>query len=141
LKTTAADFTIRAIVHRSDELQERTMQFAIRVLKLGRVLSQTPGEGWAIRDQLIRSGTAIAVNHRAACRSRSPKEFAAKLGVVVEEADETMFWLELIGRAELVSEKRLKPLKDEAHELLRIFAAAYKTSRLQIRNQNSEIRN
>jgi hypothetical protein len=63
------------------------------------------------------------------------------LGVVVEEADETMFWLELIGRAELVPEQRLKPLADEAHELLRVFAAAHNTSRLQIRNQNSEFRN
>jgi len=117
------------------------MQFAIRILKLCRVLSQTPGEGWAIRDQLVRCGTAIAANHRAACRSRSRKEFAAKLGVVVEEADETLFWLELIGRAEMLSETRLKSLKDEARELLRIFAAAHCTSRLQLRNQNSEIRN
>jgi four helix bundle protein len=117
------------------------MQFALRVLKLCRVLGQKPGEGWAIRDQLVRCGTAIAANHRAACRSRSRREFVAKLGVVVEEADETMFWLELIGRAELVSQRRLQPLKDEADELLRIFAAAHNTSRLQLRNQKSEIRN
>jgi four helix bundle protein len=128
-------------VHQSDELQERTMQFALRVLKLCRALGQRPGEGWAIRDQLVRCGTAIAANHRAACRSRSRREFVAKLGLVVEEADETVFWLELIGRAELISQQRVQPLKDEAHQLLRIFAAAHNTSRLQISNQNSEIRN
>jgi four helix bundle protein len=97
---------------------------------------QKPGEGWAIRDQLVRSGTAVAANDRAACRARSKKEFAAKLGVIVEEADETIFWVDLIKRAELIDEPRLKPLRDEAYELLRIFAPSSATVRTQIRSHN-----
>jgi four helix bundle protein len=77
----------------------------------------------------FRSGTAIAANYRAACRGRSRAEFAAKLGVVVEEADESMFWLEMLGDCEIVPKMRLKLLSDEARELTAIFTAAQQTIR------------
>ena len=77
------------------ELLERTKQFALRIFKLVGALPQTI-LGSAVAAQLIRSGTSVAANYRAACRARSKPEFVAKLGVVEEEADETAFWLELI---------------------------------------------
>jgi four helix bundle protein len=128
-------------MNQADELQERTNRFALRVIKLCRVLARIPGEGWAIRDQLVRSGTAVAANYRATCRARSLQEFASRLGVVVEETDETVFWLELIARAEIIPALRLQPLINEAHELLRIFAASRTTTLTKIRNQKSKIGN
>ncbi len=125
----------------ADELQVRTKKFALRVIKLCRVLAQMPGEGRAIRDQLVRSAMATAANHRAACRARSRQEFASRLAVVVEEADETIFWLELLCDAGTIKKERLRNLMDEANQLLRIFAAARATTLKQIRNQKSQIRN
>lgn len=118
----------------TQELQLRTKLFAVRVTKLCRVLGQTPGEGWVMRDQLLRCGTAVAANYRAACRARSKAEFAAKLGVVVEEADETIFWFELLVAADTMAESKLKPLMDEAHELLRIFSSARHTTVTKMKN-------
>ena len=84
------------------ELLERTKQFALRIFKLVGALPQTI-QGRAVAAQLIRSGTSVAANYRAACRARSKPEFIAKLGVVEEEADETAFWLELIMETNLLS--------------------------------------
>lgn len=88
------------------ELLARTKAFALRVLKLVDRLPQTTS-GRAIRNQLVRSATSIGANYRAACRSRARAEFAAKLGIVAEEADETIYWLQLISGAKLVAEKSL----------------------------------
>ena len=125
----------------TQDLQLRTKLFAVRVIKLCRVLGRTPGEGWVMRDQLLRCGTAVAANYRAACRARSKAEFAAKLGIVVEEANETIFWFELLTAAGTLSEGQLKSLSDEAHELLRIFSSARHTTLSQIKNQQSTIKN
>ena len=78
-----------------DELKERTKQFALRVMHLIDALPTTL-KARAIANQLIRSGTSVAANYRAACRGRSRAEFIAKIGVVEEEADETALWLELV---------------------------------------------
>jgi four helix bundle protein len=110
-------------------LQGRTKQFAIRIVKLFRSLPKTE-EARVIGRQLLRSGTSVAANYRAVCRSRSKAEFIAKVGVVVEEADETVFWLELLGETVIVPEKRLKELLLEANELLAIFAASQRTAKL-----------
>jgi four helix bundle protein len=77
-------------------LKRRTKLFAIRIVKLFKALPRTE-EGRVVGKQLLRSGTSVAANYRAACRSRSKAEFIAKIGVVVEEADETVFWLELLS--------------------------------------------
>jgi four helix bundle protein len=87
-----------------DELKNRTKQFALRVLKLVAALPKTI-EGRAIASQLVRSGTSVAANYRATCRARSKAEFIAKIGVVLEEADETLLWLELISEANLLPRK------------------------------------
>jgi four helix bundle protein len=120
----------------SDELKKRTKQFALRVIKLVDALPRTT-TGRAIGGQLIRSGTSVGANYRAACRARSKAEFAAKIGTVAEEADECCFWLELIIDGDLLAERLVRPLLDEANELTAIFTAAAKTSRLA--NQQSKI--
>ena len=93
--------------------------------------------------QLMRSGTSVAANYRAACRARSKPEFIAKLGTVEEEADESAFWLELIIEAGLLSEGKIRPLLDEANEIVAMMASSKKTAsrgaKLQIANRKSQI--
>ena len=110
------------------ELKERTKQFALRVLKFVDSLPNTTA-GRALGDQLVRSGTGVGANYRAACRGRSKAEFIAKLGNVEEEADESAYWLELIADGGLLPRKMVDPLYQEANELTAIFAASIKTSR------------
>ncbi len=78
--------------------------------------------------QLLRSGTSVAANYQAVCRARSKAEFIAKMGVVVEEADEALFWLELLVESGVVKEMRLMNLHAEAKELVAVFAASYRTA-------------
>ena len=85
----------------ADELKQRTKQFALRVLKLVEALPNNL-QGRAVGGQLVRAGTSVGSNYRAACRGRSRAEFAAKLGIVEEEADESAFWLELIIEGSLL---------------------------------------
>src|ERR1700730_15498587 len=106
------------------QLKERTKQFALRVMRLVDTLPRTP-KGNALAGQLVRSGTSVAANYRAACRGRSRAEFIAKIGVVEEEADETALWLELIIADELLRKKKVQSLLDEANELVAIMAASY----------------
>jgi four helix bundle protein len=112
----------------SDDLKERTKRFAIRIVKLVRALPNTI-DGRAIGNQLIRSGTSVAANYRAACRARSKAEFISKLGVVEEEADESIFWMEMIVDTSLMQGKRIDPLLREANELVSIIVASRKTAR------------
>jgi len=113
----------------SEELKVRTKQFALRVMKLVGALPRTI-VGRAIGNQLVRCGTSVGANYRAACRSRWKAEFAAKLGTVEEEADETCFWLELIVEGALLPEKRVAALLEEANALTAIFTSAVRTSKL-----------
>ena len=121
----------------------RTKQFALRVMKLVGALPKTT-QGRAIGSQLMRSGTSVAANYRAACRARSKAEFVAKLGTVEEEADESAFWLELIIEGQLLTAAQIQPLLLEATELVAITAASKKTAskalaKLQIANRKSQI--
>jgi len=77
----------------------------------------------------MRSGTSVAANYRAAGRARSRAEFVAKLGIVVEEIDETVFWIELLSETEVLSQEKTRPILKEANELLAIFAASQRTAR------------
>ena len=120
-----------------DELKARTKEFALRVIKLVRALPKTT-EGRVFAGQLIRSGTSVAANYRAACRGRSRAEFAAKIGTVLEEADESALWLELIVEAGLLAPARCRLLLEEAGELVAIFAATRKSA-LAKANLKSEI--
>ena len=112
-----------------EELLKRTKRFALRVMKLVDALPRTT-TGRSIGGQLVRSGTSVGANYRAACRGRSKAEFTAKLGTVAEESDESCYWMELIIEGGLMPEFQVSPLLDEANELTAIFAAAAKTSRL-----------
>ena len=116
------------------ELKQRTKQFALRVMKVFGALPEN-SVGRAIGNQLIRSGTSVGANYRSACRGRSKAEFVAKLGVVVEEADESVFWLELIIDGKVLTKQRIEPLLQEANELTAIMAAAHKTAQSSIQNQ------
>jgi four helix bundle protein len=121
------------------ELLERTKQFALRIFKLVDALPQTI-QARAVAVQLIRSGTSVGANYRAACRARSKPEFIAKLGVVEEEADESAFWLELIMETNLLSATKVEPLLSEASEIVAIMASSKKTAaKSQIANRKSAI--
>lgn len=102
---------------RAEDLKGRTKQVAIRTVKLSVALPKTT-EARVLGTQVLRSGTSLAANYRAACRARSRAEFIAKLGTVVEEADETVFWLELLVDTEIVERNKVNDLLKEAHELL-----------------------
>ena len=122
------------------ELLERTKRFALRIFKLVGALPQTI-QGKAVASQLIRNGTSVAANYRAACRARSKPEFVAKLGVVEEEADESAFWLELIIETHLLSAAKVRPLLIEAGEIVAMMASSKKTAaKSQIANRKSAIR-
>jgi four helix bundle protein len=118
------------------ELLARTKTFSLRILKLVDQLPRTIS-GRAIGNQLVRCGTSVGANYRAACRSRSRAEFAAKLGLVAEEADETVYWLELLRDGELLTEAKLSEILREANELTAIFTAGRRSSS---RNQTSNIK-
>jgi|SRR4051794_14282748 four helix bundle protein len=113
----------------SRELKDRTKRFAVRIVKLFQSLPSRP-DAQILGKQVLRSGTSVAANYRAACRGRSRAEFVARIGVVVEEADETLFWLDLIGEAGIVPEQRLVEIKKEADELTALFTATKRTIRL-----------
>ena len=111
-----------------NELQSRTRDFAVRIVKLYRALPRTP-EAQVLGKQVLRSGTSVAANYRATCRARSKSEFIARLGVVVEEIDETVFWLDLLVACEIVSQQKLASMAAEAGELFAIFTASQLTAK------------
>jgi len=111
-----------------EELLLRTKEFGLRVLRLVRALPKDAA-GRALANQPVRSGTSVGANYRAACRARSKAEFRAKLGIVLEEADESAFWLELIMEDGMLSKSRVNPLRVEADELCAIFYRSLESSR------------
>lgn len=112
----------------SEELRQRTVRFAIQVMAFVRLLPKGL-EGQVIGRQLFRSATSVAANYRAARRARSKREFYAKLCIVVEETDESLFWLEFTREGEIASNT---DLEQEATELLYIFSASRKTAGLKL---------
>ena len=110
------------------DLRHRTKAFAVRVVKLVDALPGTRAAG-VIGQQLMRSATSVGANYRAACRGRSPAEFVAKLGIVEEEADESIYWFELLIETGLMSEAQLKDLIREANEITAMVVASIRTSR------------
>lgn len=110
------------------ELKDRTRRFAVDVIRLCRELPPTI-DGRRLGQQLLDAGTSVAANYRASCRARSRAEFIAKLGVVLEEADESVFWLELMIDAQLITAERGARLLRESDELTTIFVASLKTAK------------
>ncbi len=134
----------------AEELKERTKQFALRIMHLVDALPKS-AKTRAIANQIIRSGTSVAANYRAACRARSRAEFISRIGIVEEEADETGLWLELIVADKILPNTKVLPLLDEANELVAIMAASFISARNNgsprpisrksaIRNQQSAIK-
>jgi four helix bundle protein len=112
----------------ADEMKNRTKGFGLRVMKLVDAMPRTLA-GQVVGRQLLRSATSLGANYRAACRAQSRAEFAAKLSIVVEEADEALYWLELLEESGLFKAGRLAGLRKEANELLSIAIASRKTSK------------
>ena len=108
-----------------EELTERTKKNSHHCVKLAMALPET-ALGEHLRRQLIRCSTSVGANYRATCLSQSKASFTAKLSIVLEEADETAFWLEFIIDENLLKEKLIKPLLKEAEELTAIFASSRK---------------
>ena len=126
-----------------EELKERTKKFALVIIKLVEELPNT-NVGRTISNQIIRSGTSVAANYRAACRARSNADFISKINIVEEECDETLFWLEVIVESNLLKKEKLLYLLKEADELTAIFTASGKTARqnnpnFSLAKQKSEI--
>ena len=111
-----------------EQLRDRTKAFAIRIVRLYRSLPKAT-EAQVLGKQLLRCGTSVAANYRAVCRARSKAEFIAKIGVVLEEADEAVFWLELLADTNVIAAERLSSLLQEARELCAIVAASQRTAR------------
>ncbi len=107
------------------DLKERTKQFALRIISLYQQLPKTT-DAQVIGRQLLRAGTSVGANTRAAFRGRSKKEFKAKLGIVIEEADECAFWLELLSDAEILRSDINESLRQEAEQLVSIFVSIVK---------------
>lgn len=114
---------------KGDELKRRTKEFAHRCVKLAMALPNTQF-GNQIRGQLFRCSTSVASNYRAACIAQSKASFISKLSIVIEEADESCFWLEFIIDENLLKKGQIKPLLKEAEELTAIFMTSRKTARL-----------
>ena len=113
---------------RAKDLQQRTKKFAVQIIHAFSCLLKLEAAR-IIGRQFLRSGTSVAANNRAASRARSKAEFIAKLGLVVEEADETLFWLELPVESGLVASKVVESLRVECNELVRIFASSLATAK------------
>ncbi len=110
---------------KNPDLRDRTKQFALRIVRMFKFLPNSV-EAQVIGKQVLRSGTSVAANYREACRARSDAELLAKLGIVLQELDETLLWLELLVEAEIVSKARLSELEKECDELIRMTVAAIK---------------
>lgn len=115
-------------VERARELQDRTKKFALRTIKAFPRLPKTD-EARVIGRQFLRSGTSVAANYRAACRARSTADFISKISIVVEETDETLFWLELVLEGDLAPARIVEAIMKECEELLKIFSASLATAK------------
>jgi four helix bundle protein len=127
-----------------EELKRRTKSFGLEIIRLVESLPKRPS-AHVIGRQLLRSGTSVGANYRAACRAKSTANFISKMGIVEEEADESVYWMELLIEAGIVTAEKLEPLMKEANELLAIMVASLKTAKAkakassQIRNPKSKI--
>jgi four helix bundle protein len=111
-----------------ESLRIRTKTFALELIRLSRGLPKS-AESQLIGRQLVRAATSAAANYRAVGRARSRAEFISKIGIVLEEADETVFWIEMLSETGIVSASVAVPLLEEANQLVAIFAASQRTAR------------
>jgi four helix bundle protein len=116
------------MISKPEQLRDRTKGFALKIIQLFQSLPYRT-DAQILGKQLLRCGTSVAANYRAVCRARSKAEFVARMGIVVEEADETILWLELLIESEIVPKETCTELLAEAHELAAIFTASQQTAR------------
>jgi len=112
----------------AEDLKQRTKAYCLRVIRLATSLPKDQIHNVFVR-QMVRSATSVAANYRAACLARSKAEFASKMGIVQEEADETLFWIELVSDVGAVEHERLRSLLSEGKEILAIVIASRKTAK------------
>ena len=112
----------------ADLLKDRTKRFALQVIRLCRTLPRSQ-ETTIISRQLLRSATSVGANYRAVCRARSTADFVSKLGIVLEEADETLFWIELLVESGAAHSEQIASARREANELVSIFVASLRTAK------------
>ena len=110
-----------------DELRQRTKLFALRVIKLYQSMPKTT-EAQIIGKQLLRSATSVGANYRSACRARSSAEFYSKISIVIEETDESMFWIEILWEANIIKQELLQNLYNEGEEILKIMVVSRQNS-------------
>src|ERR1700744_4237459 len=110
----------------AEAFKKRTKKFVVDNIKLFRTLPKTE-EAKIIGRQLLRSSSSVGANYRAACRARSKAEFHSKLSIVVEEADESIFWMEILIEADIVTQQALAYLLKEGNEILKVVSASRKT--------------
>jgi four helix bundle protein len=124
------------------EFKQRTKNLALRIIKLVESLPKT-STAQVIGKQLLRSGTSVGANYRAACRAKSTADILHKLAIVEEEADETLYWLELLVEAEIFPASKLQNLIDQTNEIVSMIVASIKTIRQKQNNHNpkSKIQN
>ena len=111
-----------------EQMKGRTQRFALRAIRLAEALPKGRTSE-VIARQLVRSGTSVGANYRAACRAKSQADFVSKMHIVEEETDESIYWMELLIETKLVNKDRLRPLLKEANELLGIVVASINTVR------------
>ena len=117
----------------TDELKLRTKKFSLEIITLVEKLPLSIS-GKAIANQIVRSGMSVGANYRAVCRARSDREFVSKMNIVLEEADETLFWLEIISDKKWVNDSDLQFLLNEGNQLTAIFVSSLKTVNSRINN-------
>lgn len=121
----------------NEELKSRTKKFSISILNLVELLPNKVSTR-VVSNQISKSATSVGANYRAVCRSRSDKEFVSKMNIVIEEADETLFWLELIGEMNWIKKEEVQKIWLEGNELTAIFVSSLKTINARL-NLNSKI--
>lgn len=119
----------------TDELKLRTKNFSLMVIDLVEWLPNSISVR-VIANQIVKSGTSVGANYRAVCRARSDREFIAKMNIVIEEADETLFWIEIITAKQWISNSELEAIWKEGNELTAIFVSSLKTVNNRINSQN-----
>ena len=122
----------------SADFRQRTQGFALKVIRLVRSLPREPVAD-VLGKQLLRCATSVGANYRSACRAKSPADFVAKMGIVEEEADESLYWMDLLIDSNLVPASHLDELIREGKELLAMTVASIRTVKAGIRNQIKEV--
>jgi len=120
-----------------NDLKERTKNFCLRIIRLVETLPKSR-TSYVIGNQLLRSGTSVGANYRAACRAKSLADFISKMAIVEEETDESIFWMELLIESGLIKEQSVGDLINEANEILAIIVSSIKTAK---KRKNQECKN